>query len=84
MAADPTPERLLETVERFEEDVTDQARVHAPMRAVIEVGEAIEVSPERARTAEGDPLMAAIREQLETMLAASLARGRLAPPERRA
>lgn len=72
----PTPERLLETVERFEEDLTDVARVHAPMRAVVEVGEAIDVPPERVRGAEGDPLMAAIREQLEQMLAASGREGR--------
>jgi 1-acyl-sn-glycerol-3-phosphate acyltransferase len=76
LEADPTPERLLETVERFEEDLTDQARVHAPIRAIVEIGEAIEVSPERARGTEGDPLMTAIREQLERMLAASARRGR--------
>jgi 1-acyl-sn-glycerol-3-phosphate acyltransferase len=76
LAADPTPERLLETVERFEEDMTDAARIHAPMRAVVEIGEAIEVSPERARGADGDPLMSAIRDQLEAMLASSLARER--------
>jgi 1-acyl-sn-glycerol-3-phosphate acyltransferase len=72
----PTPERLLETVERFEEDLTDKARIHPPMRAVVDVGEAIEVSPERTRGGDGDPLMGAIREQLEKMLAASLAEGR--------
>ena len=72
----PTPERLLETVEKFEEDLTDVARVHAPVRALVDVGEAIEVSPERARSADGDPLMSAIRDQLETMLATSLAEGR--------
>jgi 1-acyl-sn-glycerol-3-phosphate acyltransferase len=76
LSADPTPERLLETVERFEEDLTDSARVHAPIRAVVDIGEAIEVSPERARSADGDPLMSAIRTQLETMLAASLSNGR--------
>jgi 1-acyl-sn-glycerol-3-phosphate acyltransferase len=69
----PTPERLLETVEKFEEDLIDTARVHAPMCAIVDVGEAIEVSPERTRSADGDPLMVAIREQLEAMLAASLA-----------
>lgn len=74
----PTPERLLETVERFEEDLTDVARLHSPIRAVVDVGEAIEVSPERTRGGDGDPLMNAIREQLETMLAASLAEGRRA------
>jgi 1-acyl-sn-glycerol-3-phosphate acyltransferase len=79
LAADPTPERLLETIERFEEDLTDRARVHAPLRAVVEVGPALEVSPERARGPDGDPLMAAIRASLETMLAAS-ARPRTAPP----
>ncbi len=72
----PTPERLLETVERFEEDLTDTARTHSPIRAVIEVGEAIEVSPERTRGGDGDPLMTAIRDQLESMLAASRAAGR--------
>jgi hypothetical protein len=67
-------------VERFEEDMTDKARPHAPMRAVVEVGQAIEVSPERARNIEGDPLMGAIREQLETMLAASARSHRAAHP----
>ena len=72
----PTPEQLIETVERFEEDLTDVARTHAPMRAMVDVGEAIEVSPERARGGEGDPLMSALRKQLETMLATSRAEGR--------
>jgi 1-acyl-sn-glycerol-3-phosphate acyltransferase len=65
---EPTPERLLETVERFEEDLTDVARVHRPMHAAIEVGEAIEVPPGRERGAEGDSLMGQVRHQLETML----------------
>jgi 1-acyl-sn-glycerol-3-phosphate acyltransferase len=76
--ANPTPERVLETVEKLEEDLTDLARVHFPMRAVVDVGEAIEVSPERTRSADGDPLMIAIREQIESMLAASLKDGRAA------
>jgi hypothetical protein len=80
LAADPTPERILETVERFEEDLTDFARPHSPMRAVVEIGEAIEVPPERARGADGDPLMIAIREQLETMLANSSRSNRAANP----
>jgi 1-acyl-sn-glycerol-3-phosphate acyltransferase len=80
LAADPTPERYLETVERFEEDITDRARPHSPMRALVEVGEAIEVSPERVRGAETDPLMTAIREQLETMLATSARSNRAANP----
>jgi 1-acyl-sn-glycerol-3-phosphate acyltransferase len=66
--ATPTVEQLLETVERFEEDLTDHVRVHRPVHAVIEVGEAIEVTPGRDRGAQGDSLMAHVRQQLETML----------------
>ena len=60
---------MLETVERFEEDLTDAARVHRPMRVVIQVGEAMEVSPVRDRTAGEDPLMLQLEERLRTMIA---------------
>ena len=75
-APQPTTERLLETVERFEEDLTDLAPVHRPFRAVIEVGEAIEVSPIRERGVETDPVMVRIRAALESMLAGLAARRR--------
>lgn len=64
----PTPERMLEVVEKFEEDLTDTCRIHTPFTARVEVGEAIEVSPERTRGGDGDPLMNGIRASLETML----------------
>jgi 1-acyl-sn-glycerol-3-phosphate acyltransferase len=65
----PTPERLLETVERFEEDLTDVARVHRPLRVVIQVGPALDVSPKREKSgASGDPLMSKLAEQLQAML----------------
>lgn len=67
--AKATPERLLETVERFDEDLTDDARIHRPIRAIVEVGEAIAVSANRERGAAGDPLMDGVRSQLEAMLA---------------
>lgn len=66
--AQPTVTRILETVERFEEDLTDHARVHGRLHAVIEVDEAIDVSPERDRTAPVDPLMTAIESRLQIML----------------
>lgn len=65
----PTPEQLLETVERFEEDLTDAARVQRPIHVRIEVGEAIEVSPLRERGVESDPVMVRVRSALEEMLA---------------
>ena len=73
LSANPTPERILETVERFEEDTTDRVRRVSPIRAVVTVGDAIEVSQERVRGAE-DPLMKALREQLEALLARDPAR----------
>lgn len=75
----PTAERILETVERYEEDLTDAARAHPPLRAVITVGEGIEVGPERDRSRATDPITAAIRQQMEVMLEESKARRRRAP-----
>jgi hypothetical protein len=59
---------LLETVERFEEDLTDRVRVHGQMSATVNVGEAIEVSPQREARGSSDPLLAKIEEQLRQML----------------
>jgi hypothetical protein len=64
----PSVDRLLETLERYEEDLTDKARVHGSLHAIIQVGEAIEVSPQRDRHAEVDPLMARIEFELQSML----------------
>ena len=75
---EPTKERLLETVERFEEDLTDHTRIHRPIHAAIEVGEAIEVPPGRDRGTEGDSMMGRVRARIETMLEELRARR---PPE---
>jgi 1-acyl-sn-glycerol-3-phosphate acyltransferase len=64
----PTPEQILETVERFEEDLTDATRAHRPFHVRVEVGEAIEVSPVRDRGAESDPVMARLKSDIEAML----------------
>jgi 1-acyl-sn-glycerol-3-phosphate acyltransferase len=62
----PTPERLIETVERYEEDLTDQARPHAPIRAIITVGDAIEVDAGREQSTES--ITVELRQRLEAML----------------
>jgi 1-acyl-sn-glycerol-3-phosphate acyltransferase len=67
LAESPTPEKILETVERFEEDMTDQVRPVPPIHAVATVGDAIEVTQDRVRGSE-DPLMTTLREQLESLL----------------
>ena len=64
----PSRDRIFETLERFEEDLTDQVQVHGSLKVVIDIGEAIEVSPDRDRNQEVDPLM----KQLEVQLQGSL------------
>ena len=64
----PSVDRLLETIERYEEDLTEQVRVHGSLEAIIEVGEAIEVGVHRDKKAETDPLMVRIEHDLQSML----------------
>ena len=63
-----TDTRILETVERLEEDITDRAGVHGPLEVVIEVDEAIEVPTDKAPRGEEDPLMKRLRERMQSML----------------
>jgi 1-acyl-sn-glycerol-3-phosphate acyltransferase len=63
-----TPTRILETVERLEEDLTDRSRVHRPLHAIVEVGEAIEVPLERGPRGQEDPLMILLRDRLQSQL----------------
>jgi len=65
----PSVDRLLETVERYEEDLTDTVTVHGPLKVILQVDDAIEVGLHRDRQAAVDPLMAAIERRLSTMLA---------------
>jgi 1-acyl-sn-glycerol-3-phosphate acyltransferase len=67
---EPTTERLLETLERFEENTTDTSRVHRPMHCRMDIGEALPVTTERPR-GEADPLTVQLEERLKTMLAES-------------
>ncbi len=60
--------RIVETVERFEEDLAGKVTVHGPTEATVTVGDAIEVAPGREARGEADPLMAAIEGQLHAML----------------
>lgn len=61
----PSVDRLMETMEKFEEDLNGKCRVHGQLKVILDVGEAIEVSPIRDRQATSDPLIASIREQLQ-------------------
>ncbi len=65
---DSSAERLLETVERFEEDLTDVTRTHGPLKLVIDIGEPIEVSPDRVRGGGNDPLMSELQLRMQSMI----------------
>ncbi len=68
LAQDVTVDRILETIERFEEDLTDKLRVLGRMHVIIQVDDAIEVDSHRKRTDGGDPLMLTIERRLQGML----------------
>ncbi len=64
----PTDTRILETVERFEEDLTDRCRIYRPLHAILEVGEAIEVEPAKPPRDQEDPIMQTLSTALQNML----------------
>lgn len=64
----PSVDRIFEMVEKFEEDLTDTIRRHPPIHCVLDVGEAIPVSPRRDRAADVDPLLVELERHLQGML----------------
>ena len=68
LSSRPSVDRMLEIVEKYDEDLTDVTHPHAPTKVVIEIGEAIEVSPERERGTTVDPLMQMLEQRLQEML----------------
>ena len=76
----PSVDRILETVEKFEEDLFGKCRVHGQTKVIIDVGEAIEVSSKRVRGVDSDPLMDAIRSQLKPTMAGLQAESKMYQP----
>jgi hypothetical protein len=64
----PSAERIVEVLERFDEDFNQRATVLGNLHVILEVDEPIVVSPERDRNCEADPLMEAIDSRLRAML----------------
>lgn len=64
----PTDTRMLETIEGIEEDITDRTQKQRPLHAIMEVGPAIEVEPQRPTREGSDPLMSELSHQLKGML----------------
>jgi 1-acyl-sn-glycerol-3-phosphate acyltransferase len=61
----PSTERVLETVERLEEDLTDVATVHRPIAVTVSVGEPLVVAADGPRPA---ALTNEVRDRIESLL----------------
>lgn len=68
LASHPSVDRILETVERMAEALTGEEQAHGPMRAIVQVGDPLEVSPKRDRSAKTDPVLAHVESNLTSML----------------
>ena len=64
----PSVDRLMDILERFEEDLEDFATVHGRRHLVIDVGEPIEVALKRPRSESTDPLMVKLQTQMQNMI----------------
>lgn len=60
--------RVLETLENMEEAVFGKTSWPGPLKAIVEVGEAIDVPAERAPRRQEDPLMTELSQRLQGML----------------
>jgi 1-acyl-sn-glycerol-3-phosphate acyltransferase len=65
LEGNPSTERVLETVERLEEDLTDVATVHRPLAVTVFVGEPIAVTANGPKPA---AITSLVRDQMERML----------------
>jgi 1-acyl-sn-glycerol-3-phosphate acyltransferase len=72
LGSHPTPERMIETVERYEEALGNpNPTVHGPLHLKFTVGDAIPVNPVRDKKAPSDPLMDQLRASLTQLLGIS-------------
>lgn len=72
LSDDAPPEHWLETVERFEEDLTDNTRPHPPLHVVVMVGPAIPCDPAEDRRRAASRITARMHESMEALRVESL------------
>ena len=60
--------RLFETVERLEEELTDNVTLYNDLHVDIRIGEAIEIDPSARRSRGSDPLMVTLRTRMLGLL----------------
>jgi hypothetical protein len=68
IAQNPSPECIIETVERYEEALGERkTTIHGPMKVILTVGDALVVEPKREKGV-ADPLMSELRIRLQELL----------------
>jgi 1-acyl-sn-glycerol-3-phosphate acyltransferase len=67
-AADLTEERLVETVQRIQENLLGKIRRDVPMKAVVQCGDAILVPTDKPKRGESDALLATIEDSLRAII----------------
>ena len=63
-----TPERIVETIQRLEEDLTDHVTAHPVWRVEFRIGEAIVLDPTQKKVRGSDPIMQTLREKMLGLL----------------
>jgi hypothetical protein len=58
----------VETIQRIQEAIYGKAKETMPMKVIIEVDDAIDVSSQRGPRGQPDPLLCQLEERLRTML----------------
>ena len=64
----PSVDRILETVERFAENLTGKEKMHRPLHAIVQIGQPIDVKSRRTRGTDTDPLLTTVSDQLQCIL----------------
>ncbi|MCA9064925.1 MAG: 1-acyl-sn-glycerol-3-phosphate acyltransferase [Planctomycetaceae bacterium] len=63
-----TDERIVETVHRLEEDMTDSTTIHPEWRAEFRIGQPMTIDPDQKRSRDGDTLMNDLRQRMLDLL----------------
>lgn len=76
----PSVDRILETVERFAENLTGKEKMHRPLHAIVQIGQPIDVKSRRTRGTDTDPLLTAVSDQLQCILSELAQESRIYDP----
>ncbi|MCH7727984.1 MAG: 1-acyl-sn-glycerol-3-phosphate acyltransferase [Planctomycetes bacterium] len=77
----PSIDRIFETIDRIDQHLNGKPHVHENLKAIIDIGEPLEVPAWRDRKTNEDPLMTEVARRLQDMLTALGKESRLYEPD---